>query len=164
MNGRKTLAILFSGILALAGCGARVKTVTDLPTNVTMQQAKDWDTAIADLHKIADTVTTLRKTVIAARNAGAIPDDVAYTELLRGIGNVDVLELNAKNLLEKTPKAFSASEKQFLQMQMNSILDELKQVNTQGTTGIKNQQSLSTINGIISELQATANLVLNLSL
>jgi hypothetical protein len=163
---RKLLALCLSSTMLFAGCAARVKNVTNLPAGVTLQQAQAWDSAIADLHKIASTVSTVRQTLTqlhaAQYNGAPILSDVAYGEAMRMIGNVDNLELSAEVVLRQSPQNFSVAAKQKVTFYVQSISTEIQQLNTLGATGIKNPTSLKTVNSLLADLTATVALILSL--
>ena len=146
----------------LGGCAARVTTVTDLPAGVTQQQAQSWDSAVANLHKIAATTSTLRQAVIGLNRSGAFPDSPAYVKTLQVIANADVLELNAVNFLKKTPKEFGGTQRQFVDAQIRAMLTELNDINAEGLTGIKNPDAQKQVSSLLAEIIAGANLVLAL--
>jgi hypothetical protein len=146
----------------MGACAPRVKTVTNLPAGVTQQQAQQWDSAVATLHKIASTTSTLRKTVIQLHDQGIFPDSPAYAETLRIIANADVLELNAANFLKKTPSEFGLTQKQFISAQMQAMIGELNQINSEGLLGIKNSAAQKQVSGLLTELTAAAQLILAL--
>lgn len=160
--------ILLSIALAcsLTGCAARVKNVTNLPPGVTMQQAQSWDAAVADLHKIASTVSTLRKAVTdlhgAQYDGKPVLSDVYYAEALRILGNADMLELAAEGVLRKSPQNFSADTKTQVAFYAQQISTELQQLNAAGATGIKNPTSLQQVNNLVGELASIVSLVLAL--
>lgn len=150
-------------VLSFTGCAARVGHVTDLPTGVTEQQAKAWDTAVADLHKIADLNSAARKAVISVRTAGAFPNDVAYAAALTAIGHIDQYEIEAAEFLKAQPSVFGASQQQKLKSELSLISGELLALNSiDGLPGIKNPDTKQTISQIIAEITGTANLILSL--
>lgn len=158
-------SLLLATILILSGCAARVAHVTDLPPGVTEQQAKNWDTAVADLHKIADLNSAARKALIAVRNAGAFPSDEYYAKAITAVGHIDQYEVEAAHFLEQMPKAFGTSQQQKLRSELGLISSELAELNSIGAVpGIKNPDSQQTIGQIIAEITATANLILAIQL
>jgi hypothetical protein len=162
MMRRKILAFTASALaLAALGCAPRVKNVTNLPAGVTQTQVQAWDSAVADLHKVAATTSTLRQSVIAIHAQGLFPD-AKYAETLRAIVNVEVLEINAANFLQKTPNTFGETQKQFVTAQMNAILQELRQAIPEGLLAVKNANSQKQLNTLLAEVQAAVNLVLAL--
>lgn len=165
-NNKRFFAVFFTIalILSMSGCAARVAHVTDLPTGVTEQQAKNWDAAIADLHKIADLNSTLRKAVIIIRNDGLFTSDEYYTKALTAVGRIDQYELESVNYLQQQPKLFSESQRQKLQSEMGLISDEISTLVMINATGIKNEGSKTTVGQIIGEITAVANLILALKL
>jgi hypothetical protein len=148
-------------VFSLSGCAARVKNVTNLPPGVTLQQAQNWDSAIADLHKIASTVSSLRQALVDLHNAGMI-ENIYYSEALRMIGNIDRLELSAETILRQSPQNFSASAKQQVGIYVQEISAQIQALNAAGATGIKNPNSLQTVNKLIGDLTAVVGLILSL--
>jgi hypothetical protein len=161
---RKLLGVILAGTVAMSGgCAARVAHVTDLPAGVTEQQAKNWDAAVAGLHKLATLTTTLRQGVITARGAGVFPDDHVYAAALVSIGRIDQAQIEAADFLKQQPKNFGAPVRAKLFADLNTISQELVALNQVGAADIKNSDSQKNILAIIAEITATANLVLNLT-
>ena len=160
------LLALALGTVYFSGCAARVKTVTNLPAGVTLQQAQNWDSAVANLHKIASTVSTFRQTLTdlhAAQYQGApVLSDAYYSEALRMIGNIDRLELSAEVVLRQSPQNFSLTAKQQVGIYVQQISTELQQLNAAGATGIKNPKSLQQVNQLLGEVTAIVALILSL--
>ena len=149
--------------IAFTGCAARVKTVTNLPAGVTQKQAQNWDAAVADLHKIAATTSTLRQTVILLNQKGVIPDGAAYANILTSIGRVDQLQWAGAVLLQGSPNNFSVSVQAQVNSFITSITAELQALNTAGATGIKDPASLQSVNALLGDIAAAANLELALT-
>lgn len=162
---KSRLGILaLSAVLALGGCAARVKTVTDLPANVTQAQAQNYDAAVGKLHEIAAITSTLRQSVIALNKSGAFPDGPQYVTALTVVGKVDQFQLTAAHFLQGiTPDKFDAGAKYKLQGYIQQISAGLVELNENGVTGIKNPQSLRDVNATIAELTAAVNFVLQLT-
>ena len=159
-----TVAVLFvagvlAAIMALAGCGARVKTVTDLPTNVTQTQAQSWDTAVANLHKIATATSTLRQAVIALNHQGVFPDGPAYASTLNAIVKIDQLQLAADALLRQAPQNFGQPVRAQIADYVQQISAQVAQLNE---TGIKDANSQKQIAQLISEISSATALILSL--
>jgi hypothetical protein len=153
---------VLAGVMALAGCAARVTTVTGLPANVTQQQAQQWDTAVASLHKIAVTTSSLRQAVVALNEQGVFPDGMAYANTLHSIAKIDQLQLAASTLLRQAPQNFGAPVKTQITGYLQQISTEITALNQQGVTGIKNPASQQQVAGLISEITSAAALVLAL--
>ena len=154
--------LLLCAVLLTAGCAPRVKNVTSLPAGVTQQQAQAWDAAVANLNKIAATTSTLRQAVVAVRNAGAFPDNGAYSGTLYALGKIDAAQLSASAILKQSPQNFSASAKQQVAAYVQQISAQLTVLNAGGVTGIKDANSLQQINGFIAEIAAAVQLILAL--
>jgi PBP1b-binding outer membrane lipoprotein LpoB len=158
---RKILALCLGSSMIFAGCAARVKNVTNLPPGVTLQQAQNWDSAVANLHKIASVVSTLRQSLVDLHKGGVL-SDVYYSDALRIVGNIDRLELSAEIVLRGSPQNFSLSTKQQVGLYVQQISAEIQTLNAAGVTGIKNQKSLTTINTLLSDLTSIVGLILSL--
>jgi hypothetical protein len=165
---------LFVANIPLAGCGARVKHVTNLPTGVTEKQVQDWDSAVANLHKIATVTSTLRKTVIGLNKqtytigVGGVPQKVfpdgpEYATALGAIAKVDQTQIAAANFLQTVPKTWPSSTQEKVREYMNTIAEELKKLNAVGATGIHNANSMQQVSQIIGELTSAVGLILSLT-
>ncbi len=149
--------------LSMASCAARVKTVTNLPTNVTQKQAQDYDAAVASVDRISVVTTSLRTGLIQLNRDGIFPDGPEYAAAVTAVGKVDQLQISAATFLKSTtPDKFDASAKVRLGQYMSQISTEIQNINSAGLTGIKNPNSLNTINNLIGQVTGLVNLVLNL--
>ena len=158
---RKILALCLGSSMLFAGCAARVKNVTNLPPGVTLQQAQNWDAAIADLHKIASTVSAVRKAIIDLHTGGALADDY-YVDALRVMAKIDQLEIASEGVLRQSPQNFSASAKQQVAGYVQQITAQITNLNAIGATGIKNPKSLQQVNALLGDLTAVVSLILSL--
>lgn len=163
---RRILALCLASSMCFAGCAARVKNVTNLPVGVTLQQAQAWDAAVANLHKIASTVSTLRQSLTDLHTAQyegkPVLSDEYYGEALRYIAAMDQTELAAEAVLRQSPQNFSASAKQQIAVYMQVISTQIQHLNAAGATGIKNPKSLQVVNGLLGEVTAVVTLILSL--
>lgn len=148
--------------LAIGGCAARVKTVTNLPAGVTQAQAQNWDSAVANLDKIASAVSSARQAVIAANKGGVFPDGKPYITTLETLGKIDQLQLSASAILKASPNNFSDSVKGQVADYMNQIAQQILVLNSQGTTGIKDANTQQTVAKFIGQITAAVALVLSL--
>ena len=148
--------------LALLGCAARQKNVTNLPAGMTQQQAQSWDTAVANLNKIAATTSTLRQAVIDVRNAGGFPNNTAYAATLQSLAKIDLLQVAAAGVLQQSPQDFSAGAKSQVASYVQQIAAALQGLNTADVSSIKDASSLTTINNLIGEISAAVGLILAL--
>jgi hypothetical protein len=150
----------------LTGCAARVKNVTNLPPGVTQQQAQTWDSAVANLHKIASTVSTFRKALTdlhsATYNGAPVLADAYYADALQTIARIDQAELSAEAVLRQTPQNFTLTTKQQVGTLVQQISTELQHLNTTGATGIKNPKSLTEVNNLLGEVSSIVALILAL--
>jgi uncharacterized lipoprotein YajG len=151
---------------SLTGCAARVKTVTNLPPGVTLRQAQTWDSAVANLHKVASTVSTFRKALTdlhsATYNGAPVLADAYYVDALQTIARIDQAELSAEAVLRQTPQNFSLSAKQQVGALVQQISTELQHLNTTGATGIKNPKSLQEVNTLLADVSTIVALILAL--
>ena len=166
MKSKRLVIVLLVVSCGLAACAARVKNVTGLPPGVTLTQAQDWDAAVADLHKVAATVSTLRQTLTdlhgASYDGKPVLSDEYYADALRAVAHIDLLELSAENVLRQSPQNFSLTAKQQVGAYIQQILTEVEKLNSTGATGIKNPASLDKVNGLLADIAAVIKLVLSL--
>jgi hypothetical protein len=163
---KRILALCLSASVAFCGCAARVKNVTNLPPGVTLKQAQNWDAAIADLHKVATTVSTVRQTLTDLHNATydgkPLLTDEYYADALRALAHVDQLELAAESVLRQSPQNFSLSAKATVDAYIQQVSVEIEHLISQGAVGIKNPQSQQSVNNLLTEVAAAVNLLLSL--
>lgn len=145
----------------MLGCAPRVKNVTALPPGVTLTQAQQWDSAVANLDKIASTTAAVRQSLTAAHTAGVFPD-ADYANTLRLMAQIDNTQLAAVAVLNQTPKNFGAGTKAQVVGFTNSIAAALQQLTQAGAAGIKDANTLKTVNNLLSESTAAVNLILAL--
>lgn len=160
-RNRAVVAVLLLTV-SLAGCAARQKNVTNLPAGVTLTEAQQWDTAVANLDKIASFTSSARQTVISLNKQGVFPDGPNYVTSLQVLGKVAQLQLSASTLLKAAPGNFSVSTKGQVQALLQEISQQLTVLNTNGVTGIKDPSSLQQVNSLISNLGAAVALILSL--
>lgn len=158
---KKILAVAMAAFL-FAGCAARVKTVTDLPAGVTQQQAQQWDSAVADLHKIAATVSTLRQSLTDLHTETLLTDEY-YADALRAVAHMDQLELAAEAVLRQAPSHFTTGTKTQVASYVTQILAELQKLVSTGAAGIKSAGSQQAVEQILQEGISVVNLVLTLT-
>ena len=170
---RKMTGYLFLcvGFLLLDGCSARQKTVTNLPPGVTQGQAQSWDTAVANLDKIANSTSTLRQAVIALNTATVtdaqgthkvIPDGATYAAILTSIGKIDQAEQDAVQYLRAQPQNWGISTQARIKNDVALIQAELSNITQQQLTGIKNSAAQQQVQGLISTIGNSALLILSL--
>jgi PBP1b-binding outer membrane lipoprotein LpoB len=160
---KKILSLSLSLAVLFSGCAARQKNITDLPAGVTQAQVQKWDTAVANLHKIATSVSAARQLVIDLNKQGVFPDGDAYVATITGIGKIDQVELSSANFLDAVPNTWGSSTSATIQNNMNEITAALQKLNTQGVTGIKNPDSLKQVNTFLSEISGFAAVILSLT-
>jgi nitrous oxide reductase accessory protein NosL len=155
------LALALSAAL-LTGCAARQSTITNLPVGVTQAQVQGWDSAVANLNKIAVANSGLRQAVIGLHNTNVFPSGSAYITTLTIIGKIDQIENAGTVYLQGVPKDWSVPTQTKIKDYMQQISALLQQLNSQGITGIKNASSQQQINTLISEITSSVTLILSL--
>jgi len=158
-----TFLLACSLTVAIAGCAARVKTVTNLPAGVTQTQVQNWDAAVADLQKIASVTTSLRQSVISLNKAGVFPDGPAYADTITGIGKIDELQIEASNYLQSVPSDWSLPTQQKILAETQQIQAILTDMTNTGIVGIKDPASQSQVATLISNIGAAAALIISLT-
>lgn len=169
------VVLFVAGALLLAyclgGCAARQKNITALPAGVTQTQAQNWDAAVADLDKIAQTVSAARQTLITFNQTSVtdstgthklIPDGKVYGAILTSFGKIDQAEQDAVVYLKAQPQNWSVSTQQKVQNDIKLIQAELSAITTQQLAGIKNANAQGQLQQFISELGGFATLILGL--
>jgi len=164
----RRIALVIALALSLGGCAARQSTVTNLPPGVTQAQVQSWDSAVANLNKIATANSALRQAVIQLHNTNdangnaIFPSGQAYVTTLTLIGQIDQTENAASVFLQTVPNSWPTSTKTQIATYMSGISAALQQLNTQGVTGIKNSNSLNNVNTFISEITSSVTIILSL--
>lgn len=156
------VAFCLAAVLLSGGCAGRYSSVTGLPAGVSQAQAKSWDAAVANLHKIALSTSFVRQGIIDVNGATPL-DKEYYGKFLTSIAKVDELQLSASALLRQRPEYFGASEKVTVGKYATDILGELDKLDALGVTGIKNPDSAKRISSLLSDLTAAAKIVLSLT-
>jgi hypothetical protein len=167
MKGKPTWLnfVACAGLLlyaALAGCAARQKNVTNLPAGVTQAQAQSWDTAVANLDKIANTTGTLRQAVIALNANKVIPDGSTYATILTSIGKIDQAQLDAVKYLRAQPQNWGVSTQARIKNDVALIQAELSNIVQQQLAGIKNTAGQQQVQALITTIGSAATVILSL--
>jgi hypothetical protein len=155
-------------LFLMLGCAARQSSITNLPPGVTQAQVTTWDSAVANLDKIAAANSSLRQAVIQLHSTNDLngnpifPSGPAYITTLTMIGKIDQTENAATVFLNTVPNAWPASTKAQIGLYMNDISSAIQQLNSQGVTGIKNPSSLTQINQTIANIVNLTNIILSL--
>jgi hypothetical protein len=151
------------------GCAARTTTVTNLPPNVTQTEVQRWDSAVANLDKIAQTVSTLRQltqalcsaTVTTPSGTGPVLATGTCDLLLTDIGKIDQAEIAAAGVLQAVPNTWGASTTSQIAQYTQIITAALSDITANGLAGIKNptavaqvQSFLATISGAVTIIEA----------
>jgi len=159
---RKQFVFSLSGFV-LAGCAARQKTVTNLPAGVTQSQAQKWDSAVANLDKIAQTVSTLRQAVIALNQQKLLPDGATYVSILTAIGKIDQAEIDASAFLKAQPQNWGVDAQTKVKNEIAIIQQEIAAINSQGLVGIKDQNAKNQVQQLVNNLSGLATVILSLA-
>ena len=167
---RKQFVFSLSGFV-LAGCAARQKTVTNLPAGVTQSQAQNWDSAVANFDKIAQTVSTLRQAVIALNQQTVtasgthkvLPDGATYVAILTAIGKIDQAEIDASNFLKAQPQNWGVDAQTKVKNEIAIIQQEIAAINSQGLTGIKDQNAQNQVQQLVNNLSSLTAVILSLA-
>lgn len=149
--------------LCLSGCAARVKTVTNLPAGVTVQQVQSWDSAVADLDKFATAVSGVRQTVTNFNKTGAFPDGPAYVATLQGIGKANQIEIEAAAFLKGVPNDWTQPTQQKFASYVAQIAAALNSTIKDGIPGIKNASSQQQVTQLITNAAAIVGIVISLT-
>lgn len=166
---KKTISVVLVALL-LSGCAARQKNITNLPAGVTQAQAQKWDTAIADLDKIAQTVSTLRQAVIALNKTTVtdstgthkvLEDGPTYARILTAIGKIDQAEIDATAFLKAQPQNWGVNVQTKVQNEMAIIQQQVVILNHQGLSGIKDPNTQVQVENLVGNLGSLATLLIS---
>ena len=160
---KRSSAIVLTFVLLFSGCAGRQKTVTNLPPGVTQAQVNSWDSAVANLNKMAVSVSAVRQLVISLNKQGTFPDGAPYAVTLRSIGQINQLEIASVDYLKTVPNSWSTTTATTIKANMDTILAQIQTLNAEGVTGIKDQNSLTQVNTLITEITSLTNIVLSLA-
>ena len=149
-------------VFCLEGCAPRVGTVANTPPGVTQPQVQNWYAATGAFTKIADVDHQILAGVVGFHDSGLWSDTGSYEISLRALGRIEQIQIEAATFLKTVPDDWSKSTREKIQTYTNEMSAEIQKVNASGATGIKNPDSLATINALIADLTKTANLVLTL--
>lgn len=149
--------------IALCGCAARTKTVTNLPAGVTVQQVQSWDSAVADLDKFATAVSGVRQTVISLNQQGVFPDGPEYVATLNGIGKAAQLEVEAATFLKGVPNDWTQPTQQKFASYVAQIATSLNGIVKDGVPGIKNATSQQQVTQLVTNAAAIVGIVISLT-
>ncbi len=150
------------GVFGFAGCAARQKNVTNLPAGVTLTQVQAWDSAVANLDKIASSTTAARQAIIALHAQGVIPDGVTYGKILTALARIDQAQISAAAFLKAYPNTWSPGLATQMQAYMNDISAQLQAITNDGLVGIKNADSQKQVSALIAEITSFVNIILTL--
>lgn len=154
----------------LAGCAARQKNITNLPAGVTQQQAQNWDSAVANFDKIAQTVSTLRQAVIALNQQTVtdstgthkiLSDGSTYVAILTSIGKIDQAEIDASAFLKAQPQNWGVDAQTKVKNEIAIIQQEIAAINAQQLAGIKSQSAQNQVQQLVNNLSGLASLILS---
>lgn len=159
-----SLVLVISIGFVTSSCGKKIK-VTNVPVGVPEQRVVNWFAAVGALED-ATSVTDAAKTAVIQLNKTVgpdgnpiLPDGSAYAGILTSVGKALQLEGEAARFLKTVPKTWDESTQTKLLSWIDPILAELQNINTLGVTGIKNPQSLQRINGFITQIRMSIQLI-----
>ena len=168
---RKTISVVMVALL-LSGCAARQKNITNLPAGVTQTQVQKWDSAVADLDKIAQTVSTLRQAIITLNQTTVtdsngthkvLEDGAVYVHILTSIGRIDQAEIDATAFLKAQPQNWGVDAQTKVKNEMAIIQQEVLNLTQQGLTGIKNPNAQAQVQQLVSNLGDLTLLLVSLA-
>jgi hypothetical protein len=138
--------------------------VTNVPTGVSTTAVQNWY-AMTGLSQSIASVTNQTTAAIASLNSsapGVIPSNI-YATVITGLGKAAQADESLNTYLAAVPNnAFTSSDASNVQGYVSDIQAGITAANNSGLTGIKNQSSLSTINGWIATLTTDALTIVNL--
>jgi hypothetical protein len=155
MKRRKLFSSLWCLVLfftASAGCAVRQKNVTNLPAGVTLAQVQHWDSAVANLDKIAQANSAARKAIMGLSQQGVISEGPYYGKILTSLGKIDEFQLDAVQFLKAQPKNWSLSTQARVQNDLQLIQAEMQNVLRQQLVGIKNADKQKQFGALITEI------------
>jgi hypothetical protein len=153
------LALCVSSIY-FCGCAARQKNVTNLPAGVTLAEVQHWDSAVANLDKIAQTTSTARKAVMDLNQQGLVAGEY-YGKILTTFGKIDQLQIDAVQFLKSQPKNWGASTQAKVNNDLSLIQAELQNLTQQQMVGIKSAGAQKQVGALITEIGDLAALILS---
>jgi len=161
MTGRRfaIFAFLVSSFV-LSGCAARQKNVTNLPAGVTLAEVQHWDSAVANLDKIAQTTSTARKAVMDLNQQGLVSGEY-YGTILTSFGKIDQLQIDAVQFLKMQPKNWSVSTQLKVKNDLALMQSELQNLTQQQILGIKNAGAQKQVGALVTEIGDLAALILS---
>lgn len=160
---KKTTVRIFSLALCLTvcGCAARQKSVTSLPAGVTLAEVQHWDTAVANLDKIAQANSTLRQAIVALNQQGVISDGEYYGKFLTALGKIDQLQIDAVQFLKSQPKNWGVSTQLKVKNDLALMQQELLNITQQQLAGIKSANAQKQVGTLVTEIGDLAAIVLS---
>lgn len=151
-------------LLFMNACGPKKPvTVTNLPPGVSQQAVQNWLTATQKLDEAVSITHTVKQSIIAARDAGGFPDNVAYGKALRLVGKALQVEGAGADALKKQPNAWSTSVTTQVSGYVNEALTALTDLTTTGAVGIKNPSTQQQVLALIGNSATILRLILSLA-
>jgi hypothetical protein len=147
--------------LCMTGCAARQKNITNLPAGVTLAEVQHWDSAVANLDKIAQTTSTLRKAVVSLNQQGVISDGEYYGKFLTALGKIDQLQIDAVQFLKSQPKNWGVSTQLKVKNDLALMQQELLNITQQQLAGIKSAGAQKQVGALVTEIGDLAAIVLS---
>lgn len=156
-----SLLLYFVASLLLSSCAARQKNITNLPAGVTLAEVQNWDSAVANLDKIAQTTSTLRQAIVALNQQGVIADGDTYGRLLTSLGKIDQLQIDAVQFLKTQPKNWGVSTQLKVKNDLTLIQQELLNITQQQMAGIKSAGAQKQVGAMVTQIGDLAAIVLS---
>jgi hypothetical protein len=151
--------------LGIAGCAARQSNITNLPTGVTLSEVQKWDTATANLAKIATAVTAARQSVLflcdtpVPTSGVPLVSAAACIKMADDLGKIDQVQIAASQYLQTVPNSWGTPVAAQVASFISTITLQLQDINSYGVTGISNPTSVSEVNGFLSTISASAAII-----
>lgn len=156
-----SLLCFISFFCGFVGCAARQKNVTNLPAGVTLAEVQNWDSAVANLDKIAQTTSTLRQAIIGLYQQGAISDGATYGKFLTSLGKIDQLQIDAVQFLKAQPKNWGVSTQLKVKNDLALIQQELLNITAQQLAGIKSAGAQKQVGTLVTKIGDFAAIILS---
>ncbi|MGH7836490.1 MAG: hypothetical protein ACREQC_01550 [Candidatus Binataceae bacterium] len=123
---------------------------------------ENWDAAVANLQKVAAASSAARQAVEGLNKSGVFPDGHAYVRTLTDLGKIDQAQIAAANFLQTVPNDWGQSTQMQVQAYTQTIGALVNDLTANGTIGIKDAASQSTVKTSIDAITAAVKLILDL--
>lgn len=158
---RFTIFAFLISSFVLAGCAARQKNITNLPAGVTLAEVQNWDSAVANLDKIAQTTSTLRQAIVALNQQGVISSGEYYGKFLTSLGKIDQLQIDAVQFLKSQPKNWGVSTQLKVKNDLALIQQELLNITAQQMVGIKSAGAQKQVGAMVTQIGDLTAIILS---